>query len=298
MAIDFRAEAKRLLTNQESRAFFILPEQKGDMQITKYKWDNWEPHLVLKSGNETRKIRLFGNHSFVLGQKTCTGFFSGGKSYECPGKRKLDYGQQCNECKIRDLFALCMQCTGEKCINEKRRAECEKENYFIYLAAFDSLLKVGISYEYRFLERLVEQGADFGAKIGRVKDGLAVRDIEQKIMQNLDIVDRVRGAEKHKMLFCNPNTAAANISRAIAALRKDFSQYLIRPEIYDMRSYYRLHNVFLNPSAMAIKDNTELSGEIVAAKGNIFVLRKGGEFFSINAHEIIGREILGNGLSI
>lgn len=262
------------------------------MQVTKYKWDNWEPHLVLKSGNEVKKIKMFGNHSFMLGQKTCTGFFSKGKTYECPGKRKLDYGQQCNECKIRDMFSLCMQCTGEKCINEKRRAECEKENYFIYLAAFDSLLKVGISYEYRFLERLVEQGADFGAKIGRVQDGLAVRAVEQKIMRDLNIVDRVRGTEKHRMLFCDPNIATTNIFKAIGTLKNGFSQYLMKPEIYDMRQYYRLHNVFLNPSAMPITDNTEMSGEIVAAKGNILVLRKGSEFFSINAHELIGREIM------
>lgn len=265
--------------------------EKGG-QITKYKWDNWEPHLVVKSGKDAKKIKLFGRHCFVLGEKTCVGFFKD-RHHECPGKRKIEYGQQCNECRLRDSFSLCMQCTGERCINEKRREECRNEKFFIYLAAFDSLLKVGISAEFRILERLVEQGADFGAKVGLIKDGLAVRSVEQQISKALNIVDRIRGAQKHKMLFCDPNKAMPNIFKAISSLNSGFGKYLIRPEIYDMRHYYRLDNVLLTPSEMPVSENTEISGEIVAAKGNIIVLKKGDEFFSINAHELIGREILG-----
>lgn len=264
------------------------------MQITKYKWENWEPHLVVKNSNTFEKVRLFGNHSFILGEKYCTGFFAD-RHHECPGNRKLEYGQQCNECKIRDSFSMCIQCSGEKCINEKRRKECEKERFFIYLAAFDSILKVGISAEFRILERLVEQGADFGAKVGLVKGGMAVRSVEQQISKALNIVDRVRGKEKHRMLFCNPNSSMASIFNAITKLNGSFSQYLIRPEIFDMRHHYRLNNVSLTPSEMVLSARTEIAGEIVAAKGNIIVLKKGNEFFSINAHDIIGREILESG---
>jgi len=95
---------------------------------------------------------------------------------------------------------------------------------------------VGISYERRILERLVEQGADMGAKIGIVQDGKLARIVEQKIRTELNICDRVTGNEKHNMLFGNPNTAAINIFNAYTKLRSNgLSDYLITPEIYNLQ---------------------------------------------------------------
>ncbi len=260
------------------------------MQVIKYKWNNFEPYLIVNPGLGT--IRLFGSEMHaVVGEKRCTGFFLGGKHFECSDKIKLDSGSQCNNCAIRDNFSLCFRCSGDKCINEKRRSECAREDYFIYLAAFDSILKVGISFEKRFLERLVEQGADFGALVGRIRDGLNVRRVEQEISSSLGIVDRVKGSEKRRMLFCNPNVAMANIKRAITKLKSDFSQYIIEPRIFDMRSYYKLHNVFFSPKELCISEKSELEGSVVAAKGNIIVLENG-EFSAFNAHELLGREII------
>lgn len=235
------------------------------------------------------RIRLFNSEIHAtIGEKRCTGFFLDGRHSEC-GER-IDYGSQCNSCVLKDRFSLCFRCTGEKCINEKRRDACKEEHYMIYLAAFNSILKVGISFERRFIERLVEQGADFGAIVGRVKDGLVVRQIEQRIASALGITDRVKGDEKKRMLFCNPNVAMQNITQAIKKLRSEFAQYLIQPQIFDLRRYYRLHNVFLEPKAMTVEENTELKGHVVAAKGNIMVIENG-EFSAVNAHELLGRDI-------
>lgn len=258
------------------------------MQVIRYKWDKFEPFLIV-SGME--KIRLFDyDLHAIVGQKQCTGFFHDGRHVGCKDKIALDYGSQCNGCALRDSFSMCIRCTGEKCINEKRRDECKEEQYYIYLAAFNSILKVGISLDRRFIERLVEQGADFGAVVGRVKDGLAVRQVEQRIAAALGITDRVRGDEKKRMLFCNPNTATANISQAIKKLRQEFPEYLIPPQIFDLRRHYRLHNVLFDPKGLSISDEMLLKGSVVAAKGNIIVLQNGG-FSSVNAHELLGREI-------
>lgn len=262
-------------------------------QITKYKWENWEPFLITRDTDGFTKIRLLENEiSFRLGKKVCTGFYKDGKYNECPNQTQMEYGYNCKECRINDDFFLCIQCDGSNCMNEKQRNNCMKNNYFVYLAAFDNLLKVGVSFERRIMERLVEQGADFGAKIAFIQDGKNVRIVEQKIRRTLGITDRILGDEKMKSLFCDPNNCLSSIQRAINNLRNNgLNHCLVRPEIYDMRGYYKLHNVPVHPIKAQIGENCKIHGKVVAAKGNIIVLKDGKAFHSVNVHSIIGYQI-------
>ena len=263
-------------------------------QIVKYKWDLAEngPSLILKEKNGLDSIMLFEKDiAFRTGERRCIGFFCGGRHFECPDNRIVDGDYCCNECRIRDDFSMCIRCDGSFCSNEKNRRECERNNYFVYLAAFDSLLKVGISFERRLQERLVEQGADFGAKVALIRDGQRVRLLEQQIRKTLGIADRVRGKDKRSKLFGNPNVSASAIYKSIILLRKNFSEFMVPPEIYDLRKYYNLQNVLSNPEHIDIKEGTELKGRVVAAKGNIMVMQNSNGFFSVNAHDMIGREV-------
>jgi len=265
----------------------------------KYKWSNFEPFLVVNNGQGFESIKLFDrNMNVTLGKKTCTGHYKDGKHVVCKNKIELNSEYQCNECKLNDDFFYCIQCDGSNCINEKMREGCMEKNYYIYLAAFGPVLKVGVSFERRVFERLIEQGADFGAKVCFVKDGKNVRIIEQKIKNDLGIVDRMKGDDKHKVMFADPNDAAANIFNGINKLKDiGLNEYLIKPEIYDLRSYYRLENVFLDPKNLVVKDGLEINGRIIAAKGNLIIFSSSDGFYSINSHRLYGREITGlNGL--
>ena len=164
-----------------------------------------------------------------------------------------------------------------------------KNNYYIYLATFDSLLKVGISYEYRLLERLVEQGADFGANVLLKKDGKSARSLEKKIKTFLNAKDRIRRKEKHATLFGNPNHAVAKLYEAIGKLKDAFN--INDPEIFDLRGYYKLQNVLSEPTIIDVKDRFEIKGKVVAAKGNILIFRNHDKFFSIDTNSLIGRDI-------
>ena len=261
------------------------------MQIIKYRWEKFRPMLIVNNGS-TGKMPLFDAElNMAIGKKRCIGSFVKGNYQQCPHNREITYGNYCNECRLNDDFFLCVQCDGSDCKNQKRRGECEEEQYFIYLAAFDSLLKVGISLDRRIMERLVEQGADFGAKVAVVKDGKTVRQIEQKIKQDLNLPDRVLGEEKYERLFCNPNNAAVAIYKTILRLRALIPEYTIYPEIFDMRKYYKLQNVAIKPRHTEISDGMQLNGKVIAAKGNIVVLQDDKGFQAINAHRLIGREI-------
>lgn len=270
------------------------------MQAIKYKWfvsrEHAEPFLIFRNGLGLERMQLLGQGLAVtIGKKTCIGYQKDGRHFPCPHSRILDFGWNCNECRLNDDYFLCMRCTGEECINLKQRAECKELIYYIYLAAFGGLLKVGISLERRIMERLVEQGADLGAMIALVKDGKEVRLVEQQIAKELNITDRIRGAQKHGLIFGNPNAAAINIFNAIQRLRQT-GMKMINPEIYDLRPYYRLHNVLADPQRVDVSDGCKISGSVVAAKGNILIMENQGGFYSLNSHELIGRELAVNNL--
>lgn len=264
------------------------------MQLVKYKWEtnriSGEPFLFGREGDALLRIKLFDEKlSMKLGKKYCTGYIKNSRHFECPKSRPLDNERVCRECALNDDFFLCMKCTGEECINEPQRSACMINKYYIYLAAFSTMLKVGISYERRLLERLIEQGADMGAKIGVVQDGKLVRLIEQQIRKELNICDRVSGAEKQKMLFGDPNVAAINIFNAFNKLKSNgCSEYLTTPEIYNLQSIYRLSSVSTMPKILQPKEGSLLKGEVIAAKGNIIVLKNQDSLFSVNAHSLIG----------
>ncbi|MBI2172868.1 MAG: DUF2797 domain-containing protein [Candidatus Aenigmarchaeota archaeon] len=264
------------------------------MQIMKYSWKqesgSYEPYISLSDGSS---MKLFGRDiDMVLGKKTCTGYKKKGKHFKCPISSPTDSNYMCNYCRMEDDFFNCVQCTGKECINLPQRDSCMENRYFIYLASFGSILKVGISFNMRFLHRLIEQGADFGAKIGHVKDGKEVRMIEQDIRRHLGIVDRVVSMEKHSRLFCDPNVCIESISSAIARLGGNgFDAHLINPEIYDLRSHYRLDRIISEPDVVEVADGTRIKGTVTSAKGNIIAVKDGKRFSAINAHRLIGRHV-------
>lgn|GEM_PF-760830 len=267
------------------------------MQVIKYKWMNFEkrfqPFLFAKNGEGFERMQLLDRDiSFSVSDRKCIGYFSAGRHVNCPGNRTVERDWNCNECRLSDDFFLCIQCTGDECINRKQRPSCETTKYFVYLAAFDSVLKVGISNERRLMERLIEQGADFGAKIAEITDGKEVRLVEQEIKSSLDITDKVTGTIKQDLIFGNPNTEVRNIMSAISALQNNgVSKHLIQPEIFDLRAFYGLQNVPAKPKKMRIRKGDRIDGRAVAAKGNIVIIENSSGFSSFNAHDLIGCEI-------
>jgi hypothetical protein len=263
------------------------------MQILNYRWEKWKPVFTISNGNGLEKLQLLNRDlDFTVQEKTCTGYSKNGKHFEC--KNSINTREwKCNSCMLNDHFFMCIKCTGKECINESRRKDCKKENYFIYLSAFDSILKVGISQGYRLLERLVEQGADFGAKVAQVTDGKLVRKIEQNISSYLGITDRVSGIEKQKKLFGDPNISIRNIFNAVSKLRNNgFNEHLVPIEIYDLREYYNMSNIYENPEPLEVGTGTKIEGTVKAAKGNILILKDEFGFRSFNVHDLIGRNVI------
>ncbi len=253
-------------------------------QIVKYRWENWEPAFFLSDGS---KMPLFGQRlSMTVGEKKCIGYVKNGKRFKCPHENKTVYENVCDGCKKMDDYYFCMCCSGE-CLNPRKRGQCLKGRYVVYMAAFDSLLKIGISVEHRLMERLVEQGADFGTNLMTITDGKAVRKIEQKIRSSLEITDRICGKTKSSVIFGDPNSSVHALNEKIKLLKVSFPD--IDSEIFDLRKFYRLENVTETPVFIEPPGNS-FEGEVVAAKGNIIIINNG-SWQMANAHRFIGRDV-------
>ncbi|MBI5061147.1 MAG: DUF2797 domain-containing protein [Candidatus Aenigmarchaeota archaeon] len=262
------------------------------MQIIGFKWKgngmhSWTPHLVMDSNGEVERLPISDKIDIKLGERFCTGYTINGRYSRCPNHAKISSGWRCEQCKKTDDFSFCIQCSGD-CLNERQRELCKSSSYYIYLAAFDSTVKVGISHERRFFERLIEQGADFAARIAFMQDGMVVRKAEQTIKRTLNCTDRMRGHEKNERLLGDPNASVLQISKALAVLKDKFDINML--EVYDLRKFYGLEHVKKKPRMIRVRDGLRIAGDVVAAKGNIIVI-KNGYFYSLNMHDIIGREV-------
>jgi hypothetical protein len=165
-----------------------------------------------------------------------------------------------------------------------------KSNYWIYLTAFDGQLKVGISLERRFFERMIEQGADLGCRLAIVQDGGYARWLEQKVARYLGLPDKIDGAFKQARLFGDPNVSIRNIASSVTKLM-DSDMLELKPEIFDFRKYYRLDGVGIKPRSVGLMPGVRLVGDVVAAKGHIVVMNTAAGVISFDARRLIGYEV-------
>jgi len=282
------------------------------VQIIGFKWKkadgDWKPFLLLangQEGEESTKFDLWGNRiNAKLGTKHCTGYFSGGLHFRCPDSAEVGLASTCSACKQSDDWFGCIQCSGEfseiagdskeapviVCKNPKQRDGCTKNHYWIYLAAFGGQLKVGVSYEHRFFERMIEQGADFGCRLGIVQDGGYARSLEQKVARYLGLPDKIEGAFKQSRLFGDPNASILNIAKAITKLI-DGKLLDLKTETFDFRQFYKLDSVLIRPRLVQLAPGVRLVGDVTATKGNIIVMQTAGGIISFNAHRLVGYDI-------
>jgi hypothetical protein len=260
------------------------------MLISNFRWRNFEPELLIQDQGKEKTFPLMNqNVNMKLGKRFCTGYSKNGKRFPCPESRLVSSDRQCQMCKSLDHYLPCIQCSG-LCTNLSARRNCMEENYIIYLAAFGPLMKVGISREQRIKQRLVEQGADFGATLTKIKDGRIARVYEQRIRRYLGITDRLRGTEKHPHMFSDPRICIKNINSSLAKLSdSSFSSMLNAPEIFDLRENYNLLDV--ESEMMKLEENSMIDGRIACVKGSIMLVENG-SFKCVDCHALIGREII------
>ncbi len=161
----------------------------------------YKPEPILWIGeDDVREGALDLLSGAILSKKRyCVGHWSSINNYVLCG-RVIKDGFQCEECRRRDVWNPCAVCTGAFCVNpnEEVRNFCMHNNFIVYLAYFGGhKIKVGVTFEGRLEERLLEQGAVAYTIHSHQPNGLRAREVETKMKKVF--VDRLTTVEKVKL---------------------------------------------------------------------------------------------------
>ncbi len=128
----------------------------------------------------------------VMDERRCVGYHSErGKMESCTDFREIDSGDQCPECRRKDIY------TGWRTGNGAPDGMEGEANYSVYLAQCGDHVKVGVARTSRLEKRWLEQGADYTSEI---HSGLTAEDAleKEKELSGKGITERIRKEHKIK----------------------------------------------------------------------------------------------------
>jgi hypothetical protein len=167
-----------------------LSKESQTIHALEFHWQEFEPHLLCydTSEHEECEFDLEDVDFSVSENKVCIGSWDDEGSYRpCPKQTPVTKFAQCQECS-REFFIPDQECLFEpKCHGEKCDWEFCKREHMLYIAFYDTRMKVGMSSSRRIDKRLIEQGADAYSVIGKFPDRLEARETEKKISARLRI---------------------------------------------------------------------------------------------------------------
>lgn len=226
----------------------------------------------------------------IRGPRMCVGNIdSDGQWRKCPEMAVVGPStRRCAVCSTMDAMNACIRCDGRDCrATEQRLESCNRADYAVYLAVFnDSTLKVGVSKEARLVTRWVEQGADYGGVIARVKGGRKARQLEYQLSRLPDVTRQVRGTRKESLLLNSLEHEEALL------IVQSFLDSIEDPgiesttDLVNLASYYTLSELHAEPHRWNLKgtklDGLQILGKVVGMKGSLLVTRIAESFSVLN----------------
>mgnify|MGYP006281514763 CR=1 FL=1 len=159
--------------------------------IVKISWAGSTPELKLADSGGYETITLSEGRELnleVIDERRCVGYHaSKGNMAPCPEFRKISSGDQCAECRGKDIYTD---------FRRGNSGEGLEDDYSVYMVQIGEKLKVGVTRSERLENRWLEQGAVLAAVI---EDGLSAGealDMEQKI-SGKGVSERIRKEDKN-----------------------------------------------------------------------------------------------------
>lgn len=170
-------------------------EDKLPVHVLEFFWEGFEPRLLGYdlSTSEVRETEL-GTVGYTVGQsRRCVGRFEDDRYIPCPSSAVLDDSfSQCAAC-AEESFIPYQECVFDpKCEGDQCDIEFCKREHVLYLAFYNTLVKIGMSSTRRVDRRLVEQGADAYAIIGSYPNRFRAREAEKDISLKMRIPQGIR----------------------------------------------------------------------------------------------------------
>jgi len=160
-----------------------------------FHWQEFKPHLECydASENEECEFDLEKVDFSASENKACIGSWDGEGNYKpCPEQMPVTRFSQCAQCSkeffIPDQECLFEpKCDGTRCLVQNRDWEFCKREHVVYVAFYDTRMKIGMSSSRRIDKRLIEQGADAYSVIGEFPNRKSARAAEKDISERLRI---------------------------------------------------------------------------------------------------------------
>lgn len=170
-------------------------EEDYPLHALEFSWDGFRPELTCYDlrDESVSSFDLERVDFSVSRRKTCVGYFDGeGKYIPCPAKAVVDRFHQCESCS-REVFLPYQDCVFEpRCEGEVCDIEFCRREHVIYIAFYDTRMKVGMSSTKRVEQRLIEQGADAFFIVGKLPSRKKAREVEKSVSSRLGIPQYVR----------------------------------------------------------------------------------------------------------
>ena len=228
-------------------------------------------------------IALAGNLGMGFSKTaSCVGHYDGSMRHPCPsgalGK------SQCNDCRQKDIRNI--YTFGNFSKFPEKYASAQKEEYSIYLAQFgEDLLKCGLTKRERLTDRLVEQGADFGAEIARFLGPDEAYEAESAIATHFGIQKTITQKAKALRLTFDHSQAQKHFDAALFKIRNSKMPLSASFEPLSLGGYY--------PKISALPIDADfISGSIAGSKGALVFFLQKNALYSIDMKQQVGRTIV------
>jgi uncharacterized protein DUF2797 len=254
-------------------------------------WGDGEPALFVRSrakdGQEKRLPLHSGRHLrlAVRGPRRCVGYWhaSNQRRHRCPAGRVLTGGRggQCQDCERRGggFYAR----TGILTEDNEHAAALRHEPHVAYLALFGrNLVKVGVTAEWRKLNRVLEQGAT-AALFFAAGDGEVIRRLEAELVRQAGLPDKVTLKQKLQLLWEQPDQPAAQavLDRCLETTRNGCTPQQRAVFSTTPQFCYNLPSFNLDCAALAaghlhlirsVAEGDHLAGRIIGVVGCVVLL--------------------------
>jgi hypothetical protein len=263
-------------------------EDRLPLHVLEFYWDKFEPKLTCYDTAREKTVELdMAPADFVVSKrKTCVGRFEGEKYFRCPNNTPVTKFPQCDLC-AGESFIKDQECIFEpKCEGEICDSEFCRRQHVLYLAFYDTMVKVGMSSTRRVEKRLVEQGADAFAIIGSYPNRKRAREAEKDIASKLDLPQGIR-----------QQTILSRFSRALDVHGMDVRYEGLKTAIAEkyglsVEPLRRLSSYPLElplPRAPQLQTTSGVHrGRLLGLKGK-WLVYESGEIKALNMPDLVGR---------
>lgn len=173
------------------------------LHVLSFYWDGFDPHMGCYDTVDREEVELdLKDVGFAVSErKTCIGLWDrSGEYVPCPKSAPVTKFSQCPECS-KEVFLPDQDCVFEPKCDGVEPAPCGGDarvrrfcggEHIVYLAFYDTRMKIGMSTSRRVRERLIEQGADAYSVLGRYQGRRRAREEERDVSKRLGIPEWYR----------------------------------------------------------------------------------------------------------